>query len=57
MRRSAGKLTCHGGTRRLGDWNEEVDAQWWGMRELVPRRGGAVVATEPGVYYTLAEVL
>ncbi len=36
------------------EWNGEVDATWWAMRELVPRRA-AVVATEIGVYYTLRE--
>jgi hypothetical protein len=36
------------------EWDGTVDTQWWAMRELVPRRA-AVVATELGVYYTLAE--
>ncbi len=36
------------------EWDGKVDARWWAMRELVPRRAAAV-ATELGVYYTLAE--
>lgn len=34
--------------------NGEVDQAWRAMRELVPRRA-AVVATQVGVYYSLAE--